>query len=162
MKRKFIAKPGKGIVASKIIAQTNDSDVLSNGQSLIAFLKSKGIDTTKHKYKLVAERYERYSSGDKYSRTFTCPGDYLAYFSMRLHTGPTIDELLDYFGDSEDFVDFVDSNPSTDAIADHAASCWYGDGDDYIIELANLDTGDVLYDGQYEEYMDEYEEEDLW
>ena len=104
------------------------------------------IDTTQYSYQLKAETYERYQSGKRYTKTFKCAGDYLAYFSMLVHKSPTPYTLEDYFG-VDGFIEIVQDYPSVDAIYDHASSSWWGDGDDYIISLVNLDTNEVLYEG---------------
>ena len=123
-------------------------------------LKARGIDTTKHKYELKAERYERFGSGDTYTYKFTALGDYVAYISMKIHRDMTkdgIEEFLeDYYGGVEETLDYI---PTLDAMEATASDDWWGDGDDYIIYLKNLDTGKVLYEGDYEE---EYEEDDDW
>lgn len=102
-----------------------------------------------HKYRLKAEGYERYSAGGIYSRTFKAPNDYIALFSMVLHGSPSLRNLEDYFEPSE-ILELLEEHPTFDALLDFAASVWWGDGDDYIISLTNLDTGNVLYEGDYE------------
>lgn len=109
-------------------------------------LNKYNIDTTQHSYQLEAETYDRYESGKRYTKTFKCAGDYLAYFSMLFHKSPTPYTLDNYFG-VDGFIETVQDYPSVDAIYDHASSSWYGDGDDYIISLVNLDTNEVLYEG---------------
>ena len=138
-----------------VIAASSKS---ANAQ-LVDMLKAHGIDTTKHKYQLKAEGYERYGSGRRYTKTFTCPGNYLAYLSMLLHKQPTAEAIEDYYGSMKYFEeDLLESYHTVDDIADHAAAYWWGDGDDYIIYLKNLDTNEVLYEG--EETEDYYEEDD--
>ena len=121
-------------------------------------LKDNGIDTTPHRYELKAETYERYGGGQIYTKKFRCEGDYLAYFSMLFHTRPTESEILDFYDSYEDFAEFVEGNPSVEDMKESASRCWWGDGDDFIIYLKNLDTGDILYESDYEE--EEYDEED--
>ena len=146
MKRKFTKQP---------VMAANSAEK----QNLLSFLHEKGIDTTKHKYELFAQEYERFGSGGTYKKVFSCPGDYLAYFSMLLHKGPTYDELIGYFGDWAGLEDFIEQYPTLDDIADHAHSYWWGDGRDFIIYLKNLDTGEYLMGPQE---FDEYEEYDGW
>ena len=125
-------------------------------------LKDHDIDTTLHIYELKAEAYRRYEyeSASFYRRKFKCNGDYLAYFSMVLHKRPNVAAISDYFnGDFQEFIDFVEANPSVSSIEEYACSVWYGDGDDYIIYLKNMDTGNYLYQGDYE--IEEDYEEDL-
>ena len=121
-------------------------------------LKDLGIDTTLHHYELQAEEYDRYGATPVYTFKFTAPGDYLAYFSMVLHRKfskqEVVDLIDDYWGD--------DIPESVAEIKDFASQVWYGDGDDYIIYLKNLDTGETLYEGYYEPEEDEYEEESSW
>lgn len=128
-------------------------------KSLIAILKSYGIDTTTHTYELEAEEYTRYrdEEHDNYSFKFKCPGDYLAYFAMVLHHQPDPSLLEDYFG-IDYFRELVKTHPTVEDIQQYASSHWYGDGDDYIYSLKNLDTGKILYEGDYEIERD-YEDE---
>lgn len=143
----------------RFIKSNNDRQPSKIGQ----ILKDHGIDTTSHKYELVAEEYGRYDSGPIYTKRFSCHGDYLAYLSMVIHEAPTVARILKYF-DEEEFAELVDANPTVEAIADYASSCWYGDGDDYIIKLQNLDTGKVLYEGDYdfEDAEEDYDEDEDW
>lgn len=119
-----------------------------SSKSLVSKLNAKGIDTTNCRYVLKAEEYERYEAGRVYTKTFTCPGDWLAYFSMLLHTKPTYAKLIEYFGE-EEIEDMVDQYSLQD-MKNLASQSWYGDGDDYIILLQNLTTGETLYQGDYE------------
>lgn len=64
------------------------------------------------------------------------------------------DEIHDYFDNEEELAE-ISSIP---AIRDTAAMSWWGDGDDFIHYLKNLDTGEMLYqtdDSMYEEYDDD-------
>lgn len=129
----------------------------STDNNMIKVLNDAGIDTTTAKYELKAETYERYGAGRRYLKKFTCPGDYLAYISMVLHTKPTEEEINDYFGSVQEL---VDEYPTVADIADHAAVNWWGDGDDYIIYLKNLTTGKMLYEGGDDEEVDEEDLDD--
>lgn len=129
-------------------------------KEILNLLRSKGIDTTSHKYELKAELYERYKNGGLYSVRFTTKGDYLAYFSMLIHESPSYSNLLRYFDDFDDLKDFIEENPSVDAIKEHASRSWWGDGDDYILYLRNLDEDKLLYEGDYSESKLEDEEDD--
>lgn len=129
-------------------------------RDVIRKLREWGIDTTRHKYELKAEEYRRYGweAAPIYAFKFTAPGDYLAYFSMLLHQDFSPDKIVENIESLED----LEQMPHTlEGIDELASSTWYGDGDDYIIHLKNLDTGEVLYDGNYEMYEDEYEDEDF-
>lgn len=128
-------------------------------KSVLQVLKDANLDTTIHRYELYAETYERYESGRLYKKQFTCRGDYLAYFSMLLHKSPTVSALSEYFDDIDDFIDFVRHNPTVADIEEHASSSWYGDGDDFIIYLKNLDTHETLYQCDYDE-IEEYDDSD--
>lgn len=142
-------------VISSINKQVKRSSRSSSGNKLLVdILKEHGIDTTKAQYELKAESYERYDSGKVYTRKFTCPGDYLAYFAMWVHRQPSVSSIddLDYFED------IVDENPTVGDIATYAEQNWWGDGDDYIIYLKNLNTGEILYSA--DEPEEEYEEEE--
>ena len=128
--------------------------------SLVSFLKANGIDTTKHKYELYAEEYERYGSGGRYKKKFTCPGDYLAYFSMQLHRSPTAEALEDYGYDTEELEEFISEHSTVEDMDNYANSNWWGDGDDYIIYLKNLDTGEYLCEQEEEQEEEEEDWED--
>lgn len=121
-------------------------------EELFALLNSRGIDTTRNKYELCAEVYERFGGGDRYKRRFDCPGDFIAYFSMVFHARPVLDDVLDYS------VEIQDDWTTLDDMKEHASEYWWGDGDDYIIYLKNLTTGKDLYTG--DDSIDYYEEED--
>lgn len=127
-----------------------------NGE-LVAILKEHGIDTTKAKYELFAETYERYERGKRYTKSFTCAGDYLAYFAMSMHTTPNYNNIVDYYGDIYEFEAFVDKYPTVQDIKRHASESWWGDGDDYILSLTNLSNGKVLYENDDSEYYEEDE-----
>lgn len=108
-----------------------------------------------HKYRLKAEEYVRYGAGRVYTKTFKAPNDYLALFSMVVHGKPSPDNLEDAFEPTE-ILDLLKEHPTFDALLDFATSVWWGDGDDYIISLTNLDTGNVLYEADYE--VEDYDE----
>ena len=135
----------------------------SKSRELLETLKSHGIDTTKCQYELTAEEYERYHPGEVYTIKFSCPGDYLAYFSMWMHERPSIARFEAAYGDDLilEMEDCLNRFPTVEALAEHAAANWWGDGDDYIISLKNLTTGELLYRGEYEypeaEDDDEYD-----
>lgn len=147
----------KNTAFRRFVAQFDKSVKISSVPEIVSFLKSNQIDTTKHKYELVAESY---SNGKRYTYKFTAYGDWMAYLSMALHRNmkmSSIDKHVeDLFGDIED----IPSNLlSVESMFDYASDYWWGDGDDYIISLRNLDTGEILYESGESE---EYEEEDNW
>lgn len=145
---------------SKVLGSVSNMDDQFSTKFVLSTLHDNGIDTTKHKYRLVAYTYDRYGSGPQYTKTFTCPGDYLAYFSMRLHGPITVEALSDEFDyDTEEFTDFVSSKPSISKIEDYASECWWGDGDDFIVSLENLDTREILYKGD-DAYEEEYDDDE--
>jgi len=119
----------------------------TDAQKFLQVLKDYGIDTTKFQYELRAEKYSRNEKGPTYTRRFICPGDYIAFFSMYLHRGPTPQNLLDEM-DIEEFQELVDTYPSIGQMAKEAKECWWGDRDDYIVYLKNLTTGKTLYNGE--------------
>ena len=145
-----------------------------------AGLKSRGIDTTLHKYEMKAEAYERYGGGETYVVDFKCPGDYLAYVAMSLaghRAVRTLGGLADAVSDiADDFIDVDNNRIDFDAfleeygrtvagMEDFASENWWGDGDDYIIYLKNLDTGKTLYKGDDPEpeiYDEDEEDWDNW
>lgn len=127
---------------------------------VLSILQSHGIDITKAKYQLKATTYY---DQFPYAKQFNCLGDYLAYFSMIFHQSVTPTELVeDYFGDIDEFAEFVDEHPTVESISDYASEHWWGDGDDYIIQLKNLTTNDVLYQGHEDVIEDVIDEEDSW
>ena len=129
-------------------------------KDMVEVLKSMGIDTTMSQYELRAEEYERYSSGGSYVKKFKCLGDWLAYLSMNCHCKPGAVELEDRFGwDLDEFKDFVEAYPTVDKISNMASNRWYGDGDDHIIYLRNLTTGEELYSDGSDYYEDEDDED---
>ena len=130
---------------------------------LLKVLKSWGIDTTKHEYELIAQKYERYEEGPTYKVTFVAPGDWVAYLSMYLHMDMTCDDVLDWVEDCMEGYDedeFKEVFGSLKKMEEYALSYWWGDGDDYIISLTNLDTGKVL--GGDGEDMTTYDVGDTW
>lgn len=154
----WVSGEGEQKLVNEISKLYNRKKRRSGNSEIVAILKDHGIDTTKSKYELVAETYERYGGGRKYRKNFTCPGDYLAYFAMTIHATPNYNNLMDSFGDIYEFEEFVDKYPTVGDIAEHAASSWWGDGDDYIISLKDVNSGEVLYAGDSE--PEEYSEED--
>ncbi len=140
--------------ASQSVESTEITD-----KAIFKLFDELGIDNTRHRYELKAEKYERYERGRNYVKRFTCSGDYLAYFSMFLHTKPTAEGLSEYFDDFDEFKDLVEANPTVEDIKGYASSFWFGDGDDFIFYLKNLDNNKVLYEADYEDY-DEYDEDE--
>lgn len=142
-----------------VVRASQDVDRPLMMRDIIRKLREWGLDTTRHRYELKAEEYRRYGweSAPIYTFKFTAPGDYLAYFSMCLHQNFSPSALVDLIETSESLEEYPHTLEGIDELA---SSTWYGDGDDYIIYLKNLDTGEVLYDGNYEAYMDEYEADD--
>lgn len=130
----------------------------TNIKDVIDWLNRKGIDTTKHRYELEAEEYRRYESGPTYRYRFTAPGDWVAYVAMQLHRDMSPNAVVEYINDYFDNEEELAEISSIPAIRDTAAMSWWGDGDDFIHYLKNLDTGEMLYqtdDSMYEEYDDD-------
>lgn len=126
-------------------------------QDMIQQLNDLGIDTTIHHYELQAEEYGRYEDGDVYTFKFTAPGDYLAYFAMCFHKNFNKSNILSYM---KEYNEYDEVPESLEDMADHASSLWWGDGDDLIIYLKNLDTGEYLYGSEHE--SEDYESEEDW
>ena len=138
--RQFKAYPQKSITASTTSRFTH-ADVLE-------VLNRYGIDTTTYKYQLEVETDQIYDGTDSYVKRFTCAGDYLAYFSMKLHKSPTVSNLSDLFsGSIQAFENFVILNPTVEDIAYEAEASWagFGDGSESVVSLKNVSTGSVLY-----------------
>lgn len=124
----------------------------SSMKDLLKLLQSNGIDTTKHKYELKAKTYERYTSGPIYTKKFTCPGNYLAYMSMYLHRHMNSSEIVEGFEDYFGSLDSLPADVATESdMKQYASDHWWGDGDDYIFYLKNLDTGEILYESDIDE-----------
>ena len=115
-------------------------------QQILQVLQEHGIDTTKMQYELKAEKFTKYEDGPAYVRRFVCPGNYLAYFSMYFKHGPSPKEML-YYMNIEDFEDIVNRYPQIEKFAKEAGKCWWGDGDDFIVYLKNLTTGQIMFKG---------------
>ena len=100
-----------------------------------------------YRYHMRAEGYDRCPGGTGvYTKDFNAPNDYVALYAMYCHDTPTIEGLFDYFGtDIEEFPE------NYQEMLDYASSSWWGDGDDYIIELTNTTTGETLYEADYDE-----------
>lgn len=113
----------------------------------------------KYQYNLKAEEYQRYFAGNIYNKKFFAPNDYLALFSMTLHKPPTIANLEEYFEPAE-LLELFEEQDSFEKLLDFASSVWWGDGDDFIISLDNLTTGETLYAAEYEDPSDEDDEYD--
>lgn len=105
----------------------------------------------KYQYNLKAEEYVRYGfeNASIYNKKFLAPNNYLALFSMLLHKAPTVANLEEYF-DPDELLKFFEKNPTFNDLYDHAQSVWWGDGDDFIISVDNLTTGENLYEAEYE------------
>lgn len=137
------------------------STQFSNIDSLRHLLRMHNIDTRKHKYQLEAVRYDRYELGPIYTYLFSTYGDWMAYISMTLHSNMTpnmLDEFIeDYWGpDLEDLdLELLDG---VEAMKNFASRLWWGDGDDAIIRLTNLDTGEILYESDDADTWDDQEE----
>ena len=159
----------------KVYASSNTSIAASNSDQritsstfnlLLSKLKSAGIDTTKYKYEMRAQRYMRYEEGAYYTIKFTCPGDYLAYIAMHVHESLTKAKIVDFFDDyygidSENIDDLFDEAPQTlEEMDDYANGYWWGDGDDFIIYLKNLTTNTYLCGpNEEEEDLEDYDED---
>ena len=147
------------------LSQMSDKDCL---KAICAELRAHGVDTTMHNYELEAEAYERYSSGSMYKVKFRCPGDYLAYFAMAAHKkvvtlSGLVDEIrftIEMYGGFDGF--FEEFGTTVKSMCNHASDYWYGDGDDHIVYLKNLDTGKFLYNEGYQSYETEDSDWDDW
>lgn len=137
--------------------KSSESDNFTNAD-IVNMLNDAGIDTTKAQYELRAQEYDRYESGANYTKKFTCPGDWLAYWSMLLHKCPNATNFQDHGYELDELAEYIEDNPTVEDMNELASSNWWGDGDDYIIYLKNLTTGHYLYGP--EEIVEEFEEED--
>lgn len=144
---------------SKQLDEDVDNEEISIKDALKHVIDKFG--NNKQKYRLVAQAYERYGSGATYSRTFYAPNDYLALFSMMLHAAPTIANFEDFGFEYIDMEEYLNDYPTYKDLLSHAASTWWGDGDDYIISLTNLTSGKTLYEGEAGYEDDEDDEYDF-
>lgn len=121
-------------------------------------LNSVGIDTTMHNYELFARDYGDDDWGDSYIVRFKCPGDYLAYFAMLGHqevkTLPGLVEVIYDYAFSPRYKGcellFEICGQSVESMKNYASSEWYGDSDDEVYYLKNLDTNTFLYGKDYD------------
>lgn len=134
----------------------NENDYTNS--DIVKLLNEHGIDTTKAQYELKAEAYERYGSGSVYIKKFKCPGDWLAYWSMLFHTTPNASAFSEEGYTLADIEEYIDAYPDVESMRKQAEMNWWGDGDDYIIYLKNLTTGEYLT-GPNEDYYEEDEED---
>lgn len=131
------------------------SDDRMSMKQFLNWLRSHGIDASMHNYELKAEEYQRYGKGSVYTYRFKAPGDWVAYMSMLLHRDMTSANIMDYVnswlneGDNDSIFDSVND------IRKIAELNWWGDGDDFIHYLKNLDTGKMLYEA--EDYEDDFD-----
>lgn len=130
---------------------------------LVKLLQDRGIDTTKSKYALKYQFFDRFGEDEAYVCKFTCPGDYLAYFSLRLSAIspswriPNAENIEEAFG-VDRFIETLDKYPTLDAIAKVATDKWAWKEEFNDIYLKNLTTGATLYEGEMDSY-DEFEED---
>ena len=114
--------------------------------------KVKELGMNKSKYSM---RAERYGDDGTYTLRFSAPNDYIALFAMLLHESPSINAMIEYFGDLESIKYYFDEFPTYDDLYKFASESWWGDGDDFIIELKNLTTGETLYEGELNNDIDD-------
>jgi len=144
------------------IHASEDVATIKSNADIVAFLDSKGIDTTKHRYKLKYTFYDRFDT-EREEITFTCPGDYLALFATKFATVPSYNRISDWYGnDLEYFTEIINDNPTYKDLYNYGDSNEWFDREEYGgIELTNLDTGDVLVksdDYRYQEYDIDWED----
>lgn len=142
--KRFKIYPNDTVTASEN-TRFSDADVVN-------ILNKYGIDTTKCQYRLRVETDQIYNGSDSYVKKFTCSGDYLAFFSMKIHKSPNASNLSAIFdNDISKFEKFVSDNPDIGDIAYEAEASWsdYGDGSERISYLKNLSTGEFLYEDEY-------------
>jgi len=144
------------------------SQNIQDNASLVKFLQSKGIDTTKNKYNLKYKFYGRCGEDEKFDVKFTCPGDYLALFSTRLagldseEAIPNFINIDNYFGIDE-FVKIVESNPTfADLYKTGDYDEWFGREEFGHIQLVNLTTGKTLVEDMDEDDYEEDEYDEDW
>lgn len=123
-----------------------------NNAVISDILRAKHIDTSIHHYAMHALRYERYGDEEPYTIKFKCRGDWFAYLSMLMHTSPARDRAMNEWFNEAEFEALVNECPTVEAMRAYATQHWWGDGDDYIIYLQNLDTGEYLYGPQEVDY----------
>lgn len=114
--------------------------------------KVKELGMNKSKYSM---RAERYGDDGTYTLRFSAPNDYIALFAMLLHESPSINAMIEYFDDLESIKYYFDEFPTYDDLYKFASESWWGDGDDFIIELKNLNTGETLYEGESNDEVDD-------
>lgn len=130
-------------------------------QQILQALKDKGIDTTKHRYIVKWREYEGMDAGD-HSNKITAPGNYLAMFALVIRKSVTWSSLK-FQWDLEDILWYIDKYPSIDALKKGPAAEW-ACPDEYraTFYLENVDTGEILWDEDYEDLYYEDDEDDDW
>lgn len=149
-----------------IKASEEDVQINSNAD-VVAFLNSKGIDTTKNQYELTYKFYGRFGEDSNFSVKFTCPGDYLALFSTAFagldekSAIPSYKNILNYFWDDiHEFVDVVDNHLTYNDLYKYGEyKEWFGREEFGHISLKNLTTNTTLVEDHDEDDYDYYEEE---
>lgn len=130
--------------------EVNEEEVFISVKDALKRLVDK-FGNKKQQYKLVAEKYNPFDSGDVYSESFYAPNDYIALFSMILHKAPSVKNFERAGWSGDDIIkDFADELPTYEDFYNYAASEWWGDADDYIISLKNLTSGKTLYEAEYD------------
>ncbi len=127
---------------------------------LVQLLKERGIDTTKHNYELKYNFFERFEDAKPRTLKFTCPGDYLAFYSMMCWSIPDAANLEDFYGSEEYFIEEgLDEYPSIKSIK-NAGYNFYNAEEFQVVHLKNMDTGEILWAD--EDATEEYESEEDW
>lgn len=135
----------------------DDTPITKEG--VISLLQSNGIDTTMCRYELRGVYYDIPYGAKPFSIKFSCPGDYLAYFSMLFKDRPSIYALEELFHSLDELEEEIECDPTVDHIADHAIDGWAEDDTCRVLSLDNLTTGKRLYGDDESTYL-EYDEED--
>lgn len=92
------------------------------------------------KYKVVRDKYERYSQGGVISTTFEAKDDVEAILKVDEHCGYGYYDEEDRNYEDEGFI-----RPTLEKAINHLAMS-NGDGADYVFKIENLDTGAVLFE----------------
>ena len=92
------------------------------------------------KYRVIRDKYERYSQGGVISSTFEAKDDVEAILKVDEHCGYGYYDEEDRSYEDEGFI-----RPTLEKAINHLAMS-NGDGADYVFKIENLDPGAVLFE----------------
>lgn len=103
------------------------------------------------KYRVIRDKYERYSSGGIIASTFTAKDDVEAILKVDEHCSYGYYDEEERSYEDEGFV-----APTLQKAIDHLAMS-NGDGADYVFKIENLDIGSVIFEDD-DQYIEDEED----